>query len=173
MFFLCGKPCSCTQRHCLVVSAPSEFRHYPQVIPSSADTWLEVQESQTAVQLAPAISVPAPALVEKHDPLIHTSSMPSANSQPKQERQVHLLQSQLEGHKLRANDFEKQCEHLTAELDYTKQRHSASGHRHFQVPAFSLLYAVMQKSHHSLLSNGYQKLLCAHAVQRLREPAPM
>ena len=59
--------------------------------------------------------------------------MSSANIPPKQERQLRLLQSQLEGHKLRADEFEKQCERLTAELDYTKQRHSAAGHRQFQV----------------------------------------
>ena len=59
--------------------------------------------------------------------------MSSANLPPQQERQLRLLHSQLEGHKLRAEDFEKQCERLTAELDYTKQRHSAAGHRQFQV----------------------------------------
>ncbi len=59
--------------------------------------------------------------------------MPLANHQLNQERQLHLLQSQLDGHKLRADELERLSERLTADLDNVKERHSAAGHRQFQV----------------------------------------
>ena len=65
--------------------------------------------------------------------------MPFANYQLNQERHLRLLQSQLDGHKLRADEFERQCECVTAELDITKDRYSAAGHRQFQVWHFPLL----------------------------------
>jgi hypothetical protein len=90
-----------------------------------------VQKPHTPSQ--PPAAVPGTAPVEKYHSIIHAPSMPPANHQLNQERQLHLLQSQLDGHKLRADEFEQLSERLAADLDNVKERHSAAGHRQFQV----------------------------------------
>ena len=87
---------------------------------------------QQAAQ-AQAASLPAATPLEKHHSLIHTPSMPFANYQLNQERHLRLVQSQLDGHKLRADEFERLSERLAADLETVKERHSAAGHRQFQV----------------------------------------
>ena len=68
--------------------------------------------------------------------------MPFVNHQLNQERHLHLLQSQLDGHKLRADEFERLSERLAADFDNMKERHSAAGHRQFQV---TLIAKVVEK----------------------------
>lgn len=87
-----------------------------------------------AVQPAAPESIPVLVASDgQHSGTAHTSSTPCTNYQLNQERHLHLLQSQLEGHKLRADELEKQCERLTAEVDNAKERYAAAGHRQFQV----------------------------------------
>jgi len=94
---------------------------------------LLLQEQQQSSQVhAPSPTLVA-ATVEKYHSIIHTPSMPFANYQLNQERHLRLLQSQLDGHKLRADEFETLSERLTAEIENVKERHSAAGHRQFQV----------------------------------------
>ena len=108
----------------------------------------------------------ASATMEKYHSIIHTPSMPFANYQLNQERHLLLLQSQLDGHKLRADDFEKVSESLAAEMESVKERHSAAGHRQFQVP---VLYDCMHNSqlrihcHHCIAycCAMYQTQLCS------------
>ncbi|KAL0020769.1 hypothetical protein WJX77_011905 [Trebouxia sp. C0004] len=111
----------------------SEVEHVPHTRPSSqhvASSSSESQEPQMPSQ--PPAAVPGTAPVEKYDSIIHTPSMPFANHQLNQERHLRLLQSQLDGHKLRADEFERLSERLAADLDNMKERHSAAGHRQFQ-----------------------------------------
>lgn len=101
---------------------------------------------QQAAQ-AQAASLPAATPVEKHHSLIHTPSMPFANYQLNQERHLRLVQSQLDGHKLRADEFERLSERLAADLETVKERHSAAGHRQFQV-LHTHLWPSRSKGHH-------------------------
>lgn len=90
----------------------------------------------------PPAALPGTAPVEKYHSIIHTPSMPFANYQLNQERHLRLLQSQLDGHKLRADEFERLSERLAADLDNMKERHSAAGHRQFQV---TLAVKILEK----------------------------
>ena len=134
-----GKVIGSTAR--VMLSWPSAFER------QSVKNGSLLQEPQPPLQPASASTAQAPTTpVEKYNTIIHTPSMPFANYQLNQERHLRLLQSQLDGHKLRADEFEKQCERVTAELDNTKERYSAAGHRQFQVMH---LTAVGATSHHS------------------------
>ena len=92
-----------------------------------------LQEPQALSQAPAASPTPATAPMEKYNSIIHTPSMPFANYQLNQERHLRLLQSQLDGHKLRADEFEHLSERLAADLDSAKEHQSAAGHRYFQV----------------------------------------
>ena len=134
---------------------------------------MELQEGQTAVQLTAARSLPASGPVQEYGGIIHTTSMPSAVLQPKQERQLRLLQSQLEGHKLRADDFEKQCACVTADLDYAKQRHNSADHRQFQVPQFTVMHAAVNikplrnsLAQFSFVQDHFSNVLYVHIAQQ-------